>query len=129
MKDACGIHVGRDFLGFGMGERNHDPALGELASLAEGRLETIEGDAIKIDLTDLAPTPRAIVANLPYNIATALLVRWLTTEPWPPWFDTTIASAPASATTRASSGVWMPLTTIGPVSRSQMSPNGSTILP
>ena len=31
--------------------------------------------------------PARIVANLPYNIATALLVSWLTTEPWPPWYD------------------------------------------
>ena len=30
---------------------------------------------------------RAVIANLPYNIATALLINWLTAEPWPPWYD------------------------------------------
>ena len=35
----------------------------------------------------LGGEPARIVANLPYNIATALLVRWLTLEPWPPWYD------------------------------------------
>src|SRR5262249_33931967 len=38
----------------------------------------------------LADGPARIVANLPYNIATALLVSWLTVEPWPPWYDALI---------------------------------------
>lgn len=52
-------------------------ALSDLARAADGRLEIIEGDALKTDLTTLGPAPRRIVANLPYNIATALLIRWL----------------------------------------------------
>lgn len=52
-------------------------ALAPLAAHANGRLRLIEGDALKIDLTALCSGPRAIVANLPYNVATALLTGWL----------------------------------------------------
>jgi len=52
-------------------------ALGELAAAYPGRLELVEGDALKLDPAALTPGPRRIVANLPYNIATALLLRWL----------------------------------------------------
>lgn len=52
-------------------------ALGELAAAFPGRLTLIEADALAIAVADLAPPPRKIVANLPYNIATALLLRWL----------------------------------------------------
>jgi len=52
-------------------------ALGELAAVFPGRLEVIEGDALALDPAALVPPPRQIVANLPYNIATALLLRWL----------------------------------------------------
>ncbi|MCW5734320.1 MAG: 16S rRNA (adenine(1518)-N(6)/adenine(1519)-N(6))-dimethyltransferase RsmA [Enhydrobacter sp.] len=52
-------------------------ALAELQAAAEGRLEVIEADALSIDTASLGPAPRRIVANLPYNISTALLVRWL----------------------------------------------------
>jgi 16S rRNA (adenine1518-N6/adenine1519-N6)-dimethyltransferase len=52
-------------------------ALGELAAAYPGRLELVEGDALKLDPAALTPGPRSIVANLPYNIATALLLRWL----------------------------------------------------
>ena len=52
-------------------------ALQELRALAEGRLEVIEGDALKIAPASLGAPPRRIVANLPYNVSTALLVRWL----------------------------------------------------
>jgi 16S rRNA (adenine1518-N6/adenine1519-N6)-dimethyltransferase len=62
-------------------------ALGEIAAHYPGRLTVIEGDALE---TDIAPhldgTATRIIANLPYNIATALLVRWLAVEPWPPWY-------------------------------------------
>ena len=44
---------------------------------AAGRLAVIEADALRIDLPDLVPKPRQIVANLPYNVASPLLVRWL----------------------------------------------------
>jgi 16S rRNA (adenine1518-N6/adenine1519-N6)-dimethyltransferase len=63
-------------------------ALGEVAAAYPGRLEIVSGDALTVDLKSLAvDRPARIVANLPYNIATPLLVSWLTTEPWPPWFD------------------------------------------
>jgi 16S rRNA (adenine1518-N6/adenine1519-N6)-dimethyltransferase len=52
-------------------------ALGELAAAFSGRLEVIAGDALELDPAALVPPPRQIVANLPYNIATALLLRWL----------------------------------------------------
>jgi 16S rRNA (adenine1518-N6/adenine1519-N6)-dimethyltransferase len=55
-----------------------DPrAMGALAELDDPRLRVIEGDAIGMDLTSLAPAPRKIVANLPYNVATPLLLGWL----------------------------------------------------
>ena len=52
-------------------------ALQELQAAAGGRLQIIEADALRIDLTGLGPPPRRVVANLPYNVSTALLVRWL----------------------------------------------------
>lgn len=52
-------------------------ALAELQAAAPSRLEVIEADALGIDPARLGPAPRRIVANLPYNISTALLVRWL----------------------------------------------------
>jgi 16S rRNA (adenine1518-N6/adenine1519-N6)-dimethyltransferase len=52
-------------------------ALGELREASDGRLEVIEGDALQIQPATLGPPPRRIVANLPYNISTALLIRWL----------------------------------------------------
>jgi 16S rRNA (adenine1518-N6/adenine1519-N6)-dimethyltransferase len=52
-------------------------ALGELREASDGRLEVIEGDALQIQPATLGPAPRRIVANLPYNISTALLIRWL----------------------------------------------------
>jgi 16S rRNA (adenine1518-N6/adenine1519-N6)-dimethyltransferase len=52
-------------------------ALGELAVVYPGRLEIVAGDALDLDLVALAPAPRKIVANLPYNIATPLLLGWI----------------------------------------------------
>ncbi len=52
-------------------------ALQELAAAYSGRLELVEGDALVLDPAALTDAPRTIVANLPYNIATALLLRWL----------------------------------------------------
>jgi 16S rRNA (adenine1518-N6/adenine1519-N6)-dimethyltransferase len=52
-------------------------ALEELRAAADGRLELVQGDALEIDLARLGPPPRRVVANLPYNVSTALLVRWL----------------------------------------------------
>ncbi len=53
----------------------------ELAAAFPGRIEVIEGDALTIDMAALGPAPRRIVANLPYNISTALLTRWLHAAP------------------------------------------------
>jgi 16S rRNA (adenine1518-N6/adenine1519-N6)-dimethyltransferase len=64
-------------------------ALGELAAQVPGRLTVIEADARQIDeaaILEPHPPPIKIVANLPYNIGTYLLVRWLLAEPWPPWY-------------------------------------------
>lgn len=52
-------------------------ALQDIVEVSDNRLEAIEGDALKIDCTRLSPPPRAIVANLPYNIGTELLLNWL----------------------------------------------------
>jgi 16S rRNA (adenine1518-N6/adenine1519-N6)-dimethyltransferase len=63
-------------------------ALEEIAARHPGQLEIVAGDALTIDPRDhLGPERARVVANLPYNIATALLVGWLTVEPWPPWYD------------------------------------------
>jgi 16S rRNA (adenine1518-N6/adenine1519-N6)-dimethyltransferase len=62
------------------------PALAELAEAAEGRLRLIEGDAMRIDEGAEMRRGAHIVANLPYNVGTALLVRWLGGEAWPPWW-------------------------------------------
>lgn len=62
------------------------PALAELAEAAPGQLRVIEGDALTIDERAEAGKGAHIAANLPYNIGTALLVRWLEADPWPPWW-------------------------------------------
>lgn len=63
-------------------------ALSEIAARYPGRLEIVAGDALKFDPRERLGSERArVVANLPYNIATALLIGWLTVEPWPPWYD------------------------------------------
>jgi 16S rRNA (adenine1518-N6/adenine1519-N6)-dimethyltransferase len=62
------------------------PALAELSDWAPGRLRVIEGDALKIDGEAELGGPGHIVANLPYNVGTALLVGWLTSGAWPPWW-------------------------------------------
>ena len=63
------------------------PALAEIAAAYPGRLSVVAADALEIDYAALADGPTRIVANLPYNIATPLLTGWLTTDPWPPFFD------------------------------------------
>ena len=63
-------------------------ALGEIAEHYPSRLAVIAGDALSFDPRPLLDRgPARIVANLPYNIATVLLISWLTADPWPPWFD------------------------------------------
>ena len=64
------------------------PALEEIAQRYPGRLEIVCADAQHFDPRPWLGARRAkIVANLPYNIATALLIDWLSIEPWPPWYD------------------------------------------
>lgn len=65
-------------------------ALEEVAAASGGRLEIVTADALALDHAALManrPGPVRIVANLPYNVATPLLVNWLSQEPWPAWFD------------------------------------------
>lgn len=63
------------------------PALEEIARHYPGRLEIVNADAMTFDPQPLlGGQPAKIVANLPYNIATPLLIGWLSAEPWPPWF-------------------------------------------
>jgi 16S rRNA (adenine1518-N6/adenine1519-N6)-dimethyltransferase len=66
-------------------DRRCMPPLTELAHAAEGRLSIVEGDALDVDERTLAGGAH-IVANLPYNVGTALLVRWLGGEQWPPFW-------------------------------------------
>jgi 16S rRNA (adenine1518-N6/adenine1519-N6)-dimethyltransferase len=69
-------------------DRRAIAALAEIAERYPGRLTVVEGDALEFRPGPyLDNKPARIVANLPYNIATALLVSWLTAEPWPSWYD------------------------------------------
>lgn len=63
------------------------PALAEIQAHYPGRLTVIEGDALEVNLAELSNGPTAIVANLPYNVGTHLLVNWLGAEPWPPFYQ------------------------------------------
>lgn len=64
------------------------PALEEIGARYPGRLAVVHGDALAMNYRALAEGPTRIVANLPYNIATPLLVGWLQAEPWPPFYET-----------------------------------------
>ncbi len=64
------------------------PALEAIARRYPGRLEIVNADALTFDPTPYLGSGKAkIVANLPYNIGTHLLIGWLSIEPWPPWYD------------------------------------------
>lgn len=68
------------------------PALNDIAAAAGGRLHVAEADALALDEPAALrqaglPTPALVAANLPYNVGSALLVKWLTADPWPPWYD------------------------------------------
>ncbi|HEY4343517.1 MAG TPA: 16S rRNA (adenine(1518)-N(6)/adenine(1519)-N(6))-dimethyltransferase RsmA [Parvibaculum sp.] len=62
------------------------PALEEISAAYPGRLTIVEGDALETDMAALVNGPARIVANLPYNIATPLLIGWLQNDRWPPWY-------------------------------------------
>ncbi|SNB78890.1 MULTISPECIES: 16S rRNA (adenine(1518)-N(6)/adenine(1519)-N(6))-dimethyltransferase RsmA [unclassified Agrobacterium] len=69
------------------------PALAEIEAHYPGRLEVIEGDALQTDFEALVPfgEPVRIIANLPYNVGTQLLVNWLLPKQWPPfWLSMTL---------------------------------------
>jgi len=63
------------------------PALAEIAAVHPGRLSVLEGDALRLDPVAHLRPPIRVVANLPYNIGTELLVRWLTPPGWPPFWE------------------------------------------
>jgi 16S rRNA (adenine1518-N6/adenine1519-N6)-dimethyltransferase len=68
------------------------PALAEIAAAVPGQLDVEEADALEIDESALlrergAAPPVAVVANLPFNVGTALLVKWLCVDTWPPWWS------------------------------------------
>ncbi|ARU00940.1 16S rRNA (adenine(1518)-N(6)/adenine(1519)-N(6))-dimethyltransferase RsmA [Yoonia vestfoldensis] len=63
------------------------PALAEIAAAYPGRLQVIEGDALAVDPLEYLQAPIKVAANLPYNVGTELLVRWLTPQVWPPFWD------------------------------------------
>lgn len=63
------------------------PALKEIAAAFPGRLEIVEADALELDEAGLLGGRARVAANLPYNVATALLVKWLTPPAWPPFWS------------------------------------------
>jgi 16S rRNA (adenine1518-N6/adenine1519-N6)-dimethyltransferase len=62
------------------------PALDEIAAAYPGKLEIISADALDLQEATLLPRGARVAANLPYNVGTALLIKWLTVEVWPPWW-------------------------------------------
>lgn len=66
------------------------PALEAIAERYPGRLDIRMDDALNVDYGALDYGRKSIISNLPYGIATPLLVGWLKTTPWPPWFDALI---------------------------------------
>jgi 16S rRNA (adenine1518-N6/adenine1519-N6)-dimethyltransferase len=68
-------------------DRRCIPALAELQREFGAKLTVIDEDALKIDEPALVGRGVHVVANLPYNVGTALLLRWLEAEPWPPWWS------------------------------------------
>jgi 16S rRNA (adenine1518-N6/adenine1519-N6)-dimethyltransferase len=66
-------------------DRRCIPALGELHQLFGERLQVVEGDALKINEESTVGVGAHVVANLPYNVGTALMLKWLGGD-WPPWW-------------------------------------------
>lgn len=63
------------------------PALEDIAAAYPGQLSVMQGDALKINAADHLTPPIRVAANLPYNVGTELLVRWLTPPSWPPFWQ------------------------------------------
>lgn len=63
------------------------PALEEIAAAYPGRLSIVNGDALEVDVSKHLTSPIRIVANLPYNVGTELLIRWLSPQVWPPVWE------------------------------------------
>ena len=63
------------------------PALADIAAAYPGRLEVINADALKLDERAILPAGARIASNLPYNVGTGLLIKWLTCEAWPPFWS------------------------------------------
>jgi 16S rRNA (adenine1518-N6/adenine1519-N6)-dimethyltransferase len=65
------------------------PALEQIGAHYPGRLQIIMADALTVDFASLVPpgAPARAISNLPYSVATPLLVNWLKSEAWPPWYD------------------------------------------
>ncbi len=67
------------------------PALEEIARAWPGKLEVISADALALDEAAIWPQGVRVAANLPYNVGTALLIKWLTADGWPPpWASLTL---------------------------------------
>lgn len=64
------------------------PALNEIAEVYPGQLDIFNADALNFDIRSHLTVPIRIVANLPYNVGTELLIRWLTPKDWPPFWNT-----------------------------------------
>lgn len=64
------------------------PALTEISNAYPGRLSIIEGDALDVNPLELLTPPIRVAANLPYNVGTELLIRWLSPSSWPPFWQT-----------------------------------------
>jgi 16S rRNA (adenine1518-N6/adenine1519-N6)-dimethyltransferase len=62
------------------------PALEEIAAAYPGKLEIISADALALPEETILPVGARVAANLPYNVGTALLIKWLTADAWPPWW-------------------------------------------
>ena len=63
------------------------PALAQISAAYPGRLDVFNADALEFDMRDQLTRPVRVVANLPYNVGTELLVRWLTPKDWPPFWS------------------------------------------
>ncbi len=63
------------------------PALAEIQAAYPGQLQVINGDALEVDPLSYLTPPIRVAANLPYNVGTELLVRWLTPKEWPPFWQ------------------------------------------